>query len=71
MAGDAGENVSAADWSSDASARLSPRVAITATDPLSAGQQAWVYTLDGVAIDGMTDAITAMPHVDWFQVNGG
>lgn len=43
MAGDAGESVSAAAWPDDTQARLAPRMAITVTDPLSAGQQAWVY----------------------------
>ena len=43
MAGDAANSASAANWPADAAARLNPRYAITVTDPLSAGQQAWAY----------------------------
>ncbi len=43
MAGDAGDSVSAAIWPADAQSRLYSRYAITVTDPLSAGGQAWVY----------------------------
>jgi hypothetical protein len=43
MAGDAGDQVSAAIWPADPQARLNSRYAITVSDPLSASQQAWVY----------------------------
>jgi len=43
MAGDVGDNASAAEWPADTLARRNPRYAITVTDPLSASQQAWVY----------------------------
>ena len=43
MAGDAGDNVSAAIWPTDTQSRLYPRYVISVTDPLSAGNQAWVY----------------------------
>jgi hypothetical protein len=43
MAGDAGDQVSAAIWPADSQARLNSRYAITVSDPLSASQQAWVY----------------------------
>lgn len=43
MAGDAGDSVSTAIWPADTQSRLYSRYAITVTDPLSAGGQAWVY----------------------------
>ena len=43
MAGDTGDSATAAEWPADPAARLHPRYAITVTDPLSAGQQAWAY----------------------------
>ncbi|HKZ87008.1 MAG TPA: hypothetical protein VJ793_25565 [Anaerolineae bacterium] len=43
MAGDAGDSVSTAIWPADTQSRLYSRYAITVTDPLSVGGQAWVY----------------------------
>ena len=43
MAGDAGNGVDTSIWPSDTQSRLYPRYAITVSDPLSPGSQAWVY----------------------------
>jgi hypothetical protein len=43
MSFDAGEAVTEDVWPEDVTSRLSPRYAITVTDPLSPAQQAWAY----------------------------
>ena len=62
MAGDAGDNVSAAFWPVDPPSRLYSRYAITVSDPLSAGQRAWAYLYRS-----MTLTRSHVSYVNWMQ----
>jgi len=60
MAGDAGDSVSAAIWPTDPQSRLYPRYVISVTDPLSAGNQAWVYLYRSTTLIG-----SGISYVTW------
>lgn len=50
MIWDGGNQAPSNDWPSDPIARLNPRVEIRVTDPLSTGQESWVYLFRSVSL---------------------
>ena len=60
MAGDAGNSVSTTIWPVDTQSRLYPRYVISVTDPLSAGNQAWVYLYRSTTLTG-----SGVSYVTW------